>query len=63
MYFPPGPPLGELRVAKPSDIMRLGIIAAAGFHYSPLSRWERPDHEDFPEDTLLLYRTQFSEAL
>jgi hypothetical protein len=61
--YPPGPSLGSLRLATPSDILRIGIVATAGFRYSPLFRWERPHHEDYPEDTLLSYRTQFRDAL
>ncbi|KAK1834936.1 hypothetical protein QBC39DRAFT_220654, partial [Podospora conica] len=57
------PPLGALRVAQPTDVLRIGIVAAAGFRYSPLFKWERPHHEDFPEDTLLSYRTQFMTAI
>ncbi|KAF7594768.1 hypothetical protein BBP40_008475 [Aspergillus hancockii] len=61
MSFPPGPDLGELRLANPSDILRIGIVAAVAFRYSPLFRWERL-HKDFPADTLLSYRTQFRDA-
>lgn len=60
---PPSPALGVLRVATPADILRIGIVAAASFCYSPLFRWERPHHEEFPDDTLLSYRTQFKDAM
>ncbi|ATY60503.1 Acyl-N-acyltransferase [Cordyceps militaris] len=60
---PPSPALGILRVATPADILRIGIVAAASFCYSPLFRWERPHHEEFPDDTLLSYRTQFKDAM
>ena len=56
--FPVDPQLGDLRVATPDDILRCGIVASASFRYSSLFRWERPYHKDFPEDTLLSYRTQ-----
>jgi hypothetical protein len=60
------PPLDSLRIATPADVLRIGIVAAAGFRYSPVFRWERPHHEQHPGDTLLSYRTQFqmlSEAM
>ncbi|GAB1317027.1 N-acetyltransferase domain-containing protein [Madurella fahalii] len=57
------PSLGDLRVATPADVLRIGIVATAGFRYSPIFRWERPHHEQYPEDTLLSYRTQFQNAM
>ncbi|KAK5662619.1 hypothetical protein OQA88_8533 [Cercophora sp. LCS_1] len=59
----PVPPLGTLRIARPTDVLRIGIVAAAGFRYSPLFKWERPHHEDFPDDTLLSYSAQFLSAV
>jgi hypothetical protein len=56
-------PLGSLRIATPADVLRIGIVAAAGFRYSPVFRWERPHHEQHPGDTLLSYRTQFRDAI
>jgi len=38
-------------------MIRIAIVATTGFKYSPLFKWERPHHEDFPDDTLLSYRT------
>lgn len=61
--FPPRPELGKLRLAEPSDILRIGIVTAAAFRYTPLFQWERPHHEQFPEDTLLSYRTPFKDAM
>ena len=57
------PELGTLRVAAPADVLRIGIVATAGFRYSPVFRWERPHHEQYPEDTLLSFRTQFQDAM
>jgi hypothetical protein len=57
------PALSSLRVPSPRDVLRIGIVAAAGFRYSPLFRWERPYHEKFPDDTLLSYRSQFMSAM
>ncbi len=42
---------------------RIGIVAAAGFRYSPVFDWERPYHEKFPEDTLLSYRHAFASII
>ncbi|KAJ5722858.1 hypothetical protein N7488_000893 [Penicillium malachiteum] len=63
MSFPLIHPLGTLRLAQPSDIMRIGIVATESFRHSPVFRWERPYHECFPEDTLLAYRKEFTNAL
>jgi hypothetical protein len=60
----PAPPcLGTLRIATPANVLRIGIVATAGFKYSPLFKWERPHHEQYPSDTLLSYRTQFQNAI
>ncbi|KAM5359151.1 hypothetical protein ACJZ2D_014690 [Fusarium nematophilum] len=48
---------------SPSDVLRVGIVARAGFRYSPLFRSERPFNEQYPGDTLLSYRTQFQNAI
>ncbi|KAJ5096887.1 hypothetical protein N7456_007608 [Penicillium angulare] len=61
--FPDLPLLKTLRLAKPSDILRIGIVATASFRYSPVFRWERPYHEKFPQATLLAYRKEFTNAL
>lgn len=58
-----GPALGCLRVARPSDLLRIGVVATAGFWFSPLFRWERPYHKDYPADTILSYRTQFQNTV
>jgi hypothetical protein len=60
---PAAPALGSLRIASPKNIMRIGIVAACGFRYSPVFQWERPYHERYPEDTLLSYRQEFSEVM
>ncbi|KAL2672557.1 hypothetical protein Neosp_013270 [[Neocosmospora] mangrovei] len=53
------PPFGRLRLASPSDIPRIGIVAASGFPYSSVFDWERPYHAKFPHDTLLSYCHEF----
>lgn len=57
------PALGALRIASPSDILRIGIVAACGFRYSPVFTWERPYHKSYPADTLLSYRHEFSDVI
>lgn len=56
----PHPSFGRLRLASPADILRIGIVAASGFPYSSVFDWERPGHAEFPQDTLLSYRHEFS---
>ena len=57
------PVLGVLRVATPADLIRLGLVAMAGFCYSPVFRWERPYHAQYPADSLLSYRREFMNAV
>lgn len=57
------PALGALRLASPNDILRIGIVAACGFRYSPVFTWERPYHTSYPADTLLSYRQEFSDII
>ena len=56
----PVPPFKTLRIASPQDILRIGVVAACGFRYSPVTDWERPYHEKYPEDTLLSFRQVFA---
>ena len=60
---PDYPPLGNLRIANLDDVMRIGIVATAGFRYSPLFRWTRAYHEKYPADTVLSYRTKNKAAI
>jgi len=43
--------------------MRLGVVSAAGFRYSPVFGWERPYHEQYPQDTLDSYREMYIGAM
>jgi len=61
--LPPAPTIAPLRLASPKDILRIGVVAASGFRYSPWFSWDRPYHEKYPEDTLLSYRKECSDAL
>lgn len=60
---PSVPELGALRPALGSDIARIGVVATAGFRYSPVFQWERPYHEKFPEDTLNSYKDLFAKII
>ncbi|VUC30722.1 unnamed protein product [Clonostachys rosea] len=57
---PAAPDFGPLRLASPRDISRIGVVATAGFRYSPVFDWERPYHESHPGDTILSYCQEFS---
>jgi len=59
----PVPDLGALRIASPADIMRTGVVAAAGLCSSPMIDWQRPWHRFFPYDTLTSYRHLISAAI
>jgi hypothetical protein len=59
----PVPPFNSLHIASPREILRIGVVAACGFRYSPVFDWERPYHEKYPEDTLLSYRQEFASAI
>ena len=61
--FPTAPALGLLRLASLIDIPRIAIVATGGFRYSPVFRWERPYHEQYPEDTLMSYRAMFAQRI
>lgn len=53
------PDLGSLRIAAPVDLLRIGIVAVAGFQSSAFFPWERPFHAKYPGDTLASYCTEF----
>jgi hypothetical protein len=57
------PALDPLRLASPNDILRIGIVAACGFRYSPVFTWERPWYAAYPADTLLSHRQEFSDII
>ena len=63
IMFPLVPELGALRPVLCSDIPRIGIVATAGFRYSPVFQWERPYHEKYPEDTFNSYKDLFSKII
>ena len=62
--FPQAPPFkGALRLARLSDIPRIGVVAAASFYHSSWFHYERPYFEKYPRDTLSSYRNSFRNAI
>ncbi|KAK0744799.1 hypothetical protein B0T21DRAFT_93333 [Apiosordaria backusii] len=57
------PALGNLRIATQADVLRISIVAVAAFVFSPVFKWERPYHKEYPKDTLLSYRSLFEDAV
>jgi hypothetical protein len=57
------PSLPGIRVARPSDLPRIGLVAASGFYHSPVFQYQRPYHAHFPEDTLCSYLEEYRTAL
>lgn len=64
VMFPPAPAFkGALRLARLSDIPRIGVVAAASFYHSSWSVYERLYYESYPLDTLSSYRSSFRRAV
>jgi hypothetical protein len=61
--LPLAPAFGVLRLASPRDSLRIGIVAACGFHCSPVLDWERPYHERYPKDTLMSFHQEFANTI
>ena len=53
----------SLRLATLQDITRIGVVAAAGFYHAPFFRFERPNFNRFPQDTLASYRAEYRRAI
>jgi hypothetical protein len=56
---PEPPSFGALRLASHRDVNRIGDVAAAGFHYSEVFKFERPRHDQYWKDAVLSYRHTF----
>jgi hypothetical protein len=63
LLAPKIPPLGSVRLATLKDIPRIGLVAAASFYHSPYFHYQRPDHQEFPFDTVASYRAEFAKAI
>ena len=62
--IPPAPAFtGGLRLARVSDICRIGVVAASSFYHSSWFAYERPYYEKYPLDTLSSYRNSFHKAV
>jgi hypothetical protein len=66
LSFPAGqgprtPDIQPLRIASPNDILRLGVVATAGFRYSEQFMFERIFHVDYPQDTIVFFRHEAEE--
>ena len=53
------PPMGRLRLARLSDVDRIGLVAAAAFYHSTFFPYSRPLYKDFPRDTIASYRAEY----
>ena len=60
---PQAPAFGLLRLASLRDVPRIGVVATAGFRYSPVFVWGRMYHDKFPEDTWASYRDLFAKSI
>ncbi|KAH7160972.1 hypothetical protein EDB81DRAFT_924210 [Dactylonectria macrodidyma] len=54
--YPEAPSLGPLRIASAEDIMRMGVVYAAGFCDAEKNSWERRFHQKYPQSTILAHR-------
>lgn len=63
MSFPSAPNMGGLRLAKLSDLPRIGLVAAAGFFHSQVFLYERPDFAKYPRDTVASYRAEYQSLI
>jgi hypothetical protein len=55
--------MNGFRLARLSDIPRIGLVAAAAFYHSPVFQYQRPDHDKYSYDTLASYRAEFASAI
>ncbi|KAF3031959.1 hypothetical protein E8E12_003172 [Didymella heteroderae] len=57
------PPLGRLRLARVSDLDRIGFVGAAGFFGSPFFPYARPFYDEYPADTAAHYRKEYLDCI
>jgi hypothetical protein len=60
---PSVPAFGRLRLAKLSDLRRIGFVAAASFYHSTFFPYSRPFFADYPSDTAASYRAEYQEGI
>jgi len=51
------------RLARLSDDSRIAVVAAAGFHRSPVFQFQRPWCNEYPRDTVANYRVEYQLAI
>ncbi|KAF3044826.1 hypothetical protein E8E12_010962 [Didymella heteroderae] len=52
-------PHGRLRLARLTDLPRIGFVAAAGFFHSTFFSYARPFYSQYPNDTVASYRAEY----
>lgn len=56
-------PIPGVRLATTDDLLRISLVAAASFFWSPTFRFQRPLYHDFPSDTVASYLAEYTAAL
>lgn len=59
----PIPALGNLRFALARDIPGIGVVATAGFYYSPQFAEERESHSQWPQATFLSCEKKYADPI
>ncbi|KAF9630982.1 hypothetical protein BFW01_g1854 [Lasiodiplodia theobromae] len=60
----PSPPLPEnVRIARLSDLTRIGIVSTAAFFNSPVFHYFRPEYKDHLQDTVASYRASCAKEI
>lgn len=57
------PLLDGFDIAKYSELPNIAIVASRAFRSSPVFKFERPFHEQYPEDTLASYYNLYHDAV
>jgi hypothetical protein len=57
------PSFGTLRLARVSDLWRIGFVSAASFYHSTFFSYYRPGYRDFSNDTVASYRFEAHNAI
>lgn len=55
--------MSNIREATPEDLLRIGLVAAAGFYHSPVFQFQRPYHGAYPWDTFNSYVEDYRKAI
>jgi hypothetical protein len=60
---PPVPAFPSLWLASLQDVPRIAVVSTLGFQESEIFRFERPKHDQYPQDTLTAFRNLFREQI